>query len=67
MELRPIEVKPPMGKSFKGYFHKWSFIHARVGEQENGGPAAIIERKNGQVVLVDLEHASLRFTDVGPQ
>jgi len=78
-ELRPIKVKhfrnihdatnnnEPISE-FKGFFHRWAEQHQRVGEVENGGAGAIIEKKDGQVVLVMLgETVSMRFTDVGPQ
>lgn len=69
--LRPVEVCPTTGgdtgRVFKAWFHRWADRHQRVGDRELGGPAAIIEKKDGTVLLVDLGHASIKFTDVGPQ
>lgn len=76
--LRPVEIKKYEndheasidGKTTrvtKGFFHQWADKHQRVGERELGGPCAIVEAKNGQVVVVDLcSSVSMRFTDVGP-
>lgn len=75
--LRPVEIKKYENEheasvdgkttSTKGFFHRWADKHARVGERELGGPCAIVEAKNGQVVLVELgPTVSMRFTDVGP-
>lgn len=75
--LRPVEIKKYEndheasidGKTTrvtKGFFHQWADKHQRVGERELGGPCAIVEAKNGQVVVVDLcSSVSMRFTDVG--
>jgi len=76
--LRPVEIKKyeneheasidgKTARVTKGFFHRWADKHARVGEHELGGPCAIVEAKNGQVVLVELGPTiAMRFTDVGP-
>ena len=76
--LRPVEIKKYEneheasvdGKTTivtKGFFHRWADKYSRMGDMAVTGPCAIIEAKNGQVLLVDLgPTVSMRFTDVGP-
>lgn len=61
--LRPVEVTQ-YEKVFKGLFHEWTDNHKKVGEISMGGPAAIIEKKSGEIVVVNLENATIKFTDI---
>jgi len=73
--LRPIEVTTYKDTASRiadegekevivGRFHEWADQHKSVGEISQGGPAAIIEKGNGEVVVVSVgENTKIQFKD----